>query len=174
MSRREPLIINDYINQSTLFAEPMKKIQDSIINECTKSLTRLMVEIREKLKENDTLSDYCLEHYILDLANELYFVGNCVEKIGIQEDACKAIRQKAYTENRQSTNGTVADRNNMAEKCVINETMVLCIYNRSYKAVKICMDSGYEMLNSLKKIMNRRISELELSKSKYIGESRNE
>ena len=165
MSRREPLIINDYINQSTLFAEPMKKIQDSIINECTKSLTGLMMEIREKLKENDTLSDYCLEHYILDLANELYFVGNCVEKIGIQEDACKAIRQKAYTENRQSTNGTVADRNNMAEKC---------IYNRSYKAVKICMDSGYEMLNSLKKIMNRRISELELSKSKYIGESRNE
>ena len=33
MSRREPLIINDYINQSTLFAEPMKKIQDSIIND---------------------------------------------------------------------------------------------------------------------------------------------
>ena len=55
MSRREPLMINNYINQSTLFAEPMKKIQDSIINECTKSLTDLMIEIREKLKENDTL-----------------------------------------------------------------------------------------------------------------------
>ena len=52
--------------------------------------------------------------------------------------------------------------------------MTLAIYSRAYKKVKLRMDAGYEMLNSLKKVMNKRITEMELSNSRYINNSESE
>ena len=54
------------------------------------------------------------------------------------------------------------------------ETITLNIYSRAYRKVKLRMDAGYEMLASLKKVMNKRISEIELSNSRYIGGNRND
>ena len=55
----------------------------------------------------------------------------------------------------QATGKTVADKTAQAELIAQAETMTLSIYSRAYKKVKLRMDAGYEMLNSLKKVMNK-------------------
>lgn len=177
MARRDEDIISKTKRKKdsmVKYGERLNLLVNDIVMSCTENLTKLMFTIKNYLKEPDLISDSVLETLILDLANELYFVGLEVEKLGIQEDVCKSIRQEAYTISRQEFLGTVVDRNNMADRAVQGETLVQCVYSRSYKSVKIAMDAGYEMLNSLKKIMNRRIAELELSNSKYIGGSAND
>ena len=74
----------------------------------------------------------------------------------------------------QATGKTVADKTAQAELIAQAETMTLAIYSRAYKKVKLRMDAGYEMLNSLKKVMNKRITEMELSNSRYINHSERE
>lgn len=151
-------------------SDTIQEISDKLIEKYCKSLDVEMEVIRLELKENNSLTDDTLEKHILELANTLYFTGSAQEDLGIKEDTCKAIRQEVYSKAReQATGKTVADKTAQAELVAQAETMTLAIYSRAYKKVKLRMDAGYEMLNSLKKVMNKRITEMELSNSRYIN-----
>lgn len=155
-------------------SDTIKEISDKLVTKYCDDLDDLMIDIKSILT-NDTMTDSYLEKAILDLANTLYFTGSAQEDLGIKEDTCKAIRQEVYSKAReQATGKTVADKTAQAELTAQAETMTLAIYSRAYKKVKLRMDSGYEMLNSLKKIMNKRITEMELSNSRYINHSESE
>lgn len=150
----------------------IKEISDELVIKYCKDLDDLMSVIREELQDKGEITDEELEFHILDLANTLYFTGSAQEDLGIKEDTCKAIRQEVYSKAReQATGKTVADKTAQAELIAQEETMTLAIYSRAYKKVKLRMDAGYEMLNSLKKVMNKRITEMELSNSRYINHS---
>lgn len=153
----------------------IKELSDKLVEKYCTPLDVEMEVIRLELKENNSLTDDTLEKHILELANILYFTGSAQEDLGIKEDTCKAIRQEVYSKAReQATGKTVADKTAQAELIAQAETMTLAIYSRAYKKVKLRMDAGYEMLNSLKKIMNKRIAEMELSNSRYINHSESE
>ena len=155
-------------------SDTIKEISDKLVNKYCKDLDDLMSIIREQLQDKGEITDTELEFLIMDLANILYFTGSAQEDLGIKEDTCKAIRQEVYSFYRNEATGTVADKTALAELACQKETMTLAIYSRAYKKVKLRMDAGYEMLNSLKKVMNKRITEMELSNSRYINHSDNE
>jgi hypothetical protein len=178
MSRRDNIKVNTSESKTTEsimknvdnISDTIKEISDKLVNKYCKDLNDLMSVIREELQSNREITDEELEFHILDLANTLYFTGSAQEDLGIKEDTCKAIRQEVYSKAReQATGKTVADKTAQAELIAQAETMTLAIYSRAYKKVKLRMDAGYEMLNSLKKVMNKRITEMELSNSRYIN-----
>ena len=168
MSRRDKTT-NSIMNKVDNTSDMIKDISDNLVEKYCRSLDTEMAIIRLELKENNSLTDDTLEKHILELANILYFTGSAQEDLGIKEDTCKAIRQEVYSRAREEATGTVADKTAKAELISQQETVVLSIYSRAYKKVKIRMDAGYEMLNSLKKVMNKRITEMELSNSRYIN-----
>ena len=173
MSRRDktPASIMNKVD-NTAFV--IKEISDKLVSEYCEDLDDEMCYIRNCLSNNE-MTDQMLETYIMTLANLLYFTGSAQEDLGIKEDTCKAIRQEVYSKAReQATGKTVADKTAQAELIAQAETMTLAIYSRAYKKVKLRMDAGYEMLNSLKKVMNKRITEMELSNSRYINHSESE
>lgn len=179
MSRRDNIKINtsepktaeSIMKNVDSISNTIKEISDGLVTKYCKDLDDIMLNIRTTLGQCNVSDEY-LETSILGLANILYFTGSAQEDLGIKEDTCKAIRQEVYSKAReQATGKTVADRTTQAELIAQAETTTLVIYSRAYKKVKLRMDAGYEMLNSLKKIMNKRISELELSNSRYINHS---
>ena len=181
-SRREGIKVNDEQpkNAETIMQKvdnmsaTIKELSDNLVRKYCKELNILMLNIQGFIKENN-ITDEFLETAILDLANILYFTGSAQEDLGIKEDICKSIRQEVYSKAReQATGKTVADKTAQAELIAQAETMTLAIYSRAYKKVKLRMDAGYEMLNSLKKVMNKRITEMELSNSRYINHSESE
>ena len=181
-SRRERIKVNDekpktaesIMKKVDNISDTIKEISDKLVTKYCDDLDDLMIDIKSILT-NDTMTDSYLETVILDLANTLYFTGSAQEDLGIKEDICKAIRQEVYAKAReQATGKTVADKTAQAELIAQAETMTLAIYSRAYKKVKLRMDAGYEMLNSLKKVMNKRITEMELSNSRYINHSESE
>lgn len=172
MSRRDKTSdsIMDKVNK---YSDTIKDVSDNLVAEYCSDLDNVMSGLRELIYSPHSISNEALECYILDLANTLYFTGSAQEDLGVKEDTCRSIRQELYNKVRDNSSGTVADKNALAELAVQQETIVVSIYSRAYKKVKLRMESGYEMLNSLKKIMNKRISEMELSNSRYIGGNRN-
>lgn len=170
-NKTETKTAEDIMQNVDNISDTIKEISDKLVNNYCKDLDDLMSTIREELQDNGGITDAELEFHIMDLANTLYFTGSTQEDLGIKEDTCKAIRQEVYLKARDSGKGTVADKTARAELAAQSETLTLAIYSRTYKKVKLKVEAGYEMLNSLKKIMNRRISELELSNSRYIGKS---
>ena len=169
--KRNNKTAEDIMKNVDIISDTIKEISDKLVTKYCDDLDDLMIDIKSILT-NDAMTDSYLETAILDLANTLYFTGSAQEDLGIKEDTCKAIRQEVYSKAReQATGKTVADKTAQAELIAQAETMTLAIYSRAYKKVKLRMDAGYEMLNSLKKVMNKRITEMELSNSRYINNS---
>ena len=174
MSRRDKTT-NSIMNKVDNTSNIIKEISDNLVENYCAELDTIMNELHNLLGSSGELSTDTIQNYILYLANILYFTGSAQEDLGIKEDTCKAIRQEVYSKAReQATGKTVADKTAQAELIAQAETMTLSIYSRAYKKVKLRMDAGYEMLNSLKKVMNKRITEMELSNSRYINHSERE
>lgn len=180
-SRREGIKVNDeqpktaesIMKNVDNISDTIKEISDKLVITYCCELDEEMKKIGNMLMCSQNMTDNELGFEILNLANILYFVGAGQEDLGIKEDTCKAIRQEVYSKAReQATGKTVADKTAQAELISQAETMTLAIYSRAYKKVKLRMDAGYEMLNSLKKVMNKRITEMELSNSRYINNSK--
>ena len=172
VNKEQPKTAESIMKSVDSISDTIKEISNKLVNKYCKDLDDLMSIIREQLQDKEGITDEELEFLIMDLANTLYFIGSAQEDLGIKEDTCKAIRQEVYSKAReQATGKTVADKNAQAELIAQTETMTLAIYSRAYKKVKLQMDAGYEMLNSLKKVMNKRIAEMELSNSRYINKS---
>ena len=171
MSRRDktPASIMNKVDNT---ANIVKEISDKLVKEYCEDLDSIMSDLRQEITSKE-IDNYILESYIMELANTLYFTGSAQEDLGIKEDTCKAIRAEIYNKTYEDSTGTVAHKNALSELATQQETIVLNIYSRAYKKVKLRMEAGYEMLNSLKKVMNKRISEMELSNSRYIGGNKN-
>lgn len=174
MSRRYEKTVESVYNKVEITSEQVTQLTRHIVNKICNQLDTRMLDIRDRLeKGTDNISNEELEDYIIGLASDLYFCGSQQEDLGAKEDICKAIRQEVYNNERNNITGTVTDKDTKATAKIKTESIVLTVYSRSYKQVKFKVDAGYEMLNSLKKLMNRRVSELELSNSRYISNRRN-
>lgn len=151
-------------------SEETREMVENLINEYCKQLDDYMKVIDSTLyNATEPLTNEQLEEYILNLASILYFTGSAQEDLGIKEDACKSLRTNVFNRARELAEGTVADKDTAGTLACQCEAIVQAIYGRAYKKIKIKSDAGYEMLNSLKKVMNKRITEAELSNNRYGG-----
>lgn len=168
--------ISDVMDKVNNLSKDVVEISNNLVAEYCRDLDNWMTTIDNDLRKNNSTSipNDVIEDYILNLASILYFTGSAQEDLGVKEDICKSIRAEIYNKVRENATGTVADKDTAATLASQTETITLAIYSRAYKKVKLRMESGQEMLNSLKKIMNRRVAELDLSNSKYVGGVGNE
>ena len=149
----------------------ISEIADRVVGAYTRSLDSLMQEIYKNVVENDNASNNDLEKYFLRLTNTLYFMGEKLERLGLHDDVSKAQFREAYNnayldaQTSLSAQGkpTVAMLTISAENGSVNETVVNAIYSRSYKTFKFKVDSGFEMVKTLSKIISRRMSEDKLA-----------
>ena len=135
-------------------------------------LDKLMQDFYQRHKEIKDVPTAELENLYLELTNLLYFMGDKLEQLGIHDDMSKAARQevynKAYLDNQvkdtdKKNKTTVAENVAVAENAAQYESVVNSIYTRAYKILKYKIDAGYEMVNTLRKIISRRMQEVDLS-----------
>lgn len=143
------------------------------INSYTESLDNLMKDLYEDCIKDKNVEDDVLENYYLELTNMLYFMGAKLENLGIYSDmsraAAKEVFNKTYLNSqiKDKSDGknktTIAECTALAENQSQYETVVNSIYDHAYKVVKYKIDAAYEMVNTLRKIISRRMSENQLS-----------
>lgn len=124
-------------------------------------LEKVMAMTKEILDTNYTDED--LDKILLSLSTELYYLGAKLERVGIREDVAKMIASDKYNDVFLSlTEGTNLVKQSQAEQESIMEQLAYISYSRAYKTLKLKYESGNELLNSIKKVMTRRLSEKEL------------
>lgn len=110
-------------------------------------------------------TDYELEDFCLNLSTYIYFASGMCEQLGIRDDIAKAVYKETYNNARDSASGgTVQDKNTLAELEAQQEQLISVCYTRAYKTVKAKIDSSQELLSSCKKVLSRRMQEIELTK----------
>lgn len=109
------------------------------------------------------VTDEELDDFVMNLPVFLYFAGESQEALGIREDVAKAIRAELYNSTFDKSEGTVAAKTAVAELACQTETVIQIAYSRAYKKVKLRMEIGNELLQSIKKVVTRRTEACKLS-----------
>jgi len=136
----------------------------SIVNNICGDLDNYMRIIDDVLKDvNNPVTDRELDDFIMNLTSLLYFVSDKQEHLGVEEDVAKAVHREVFNRVRERAQGTVSDKDTAADLASQNEAIVLIVKSRAYKIIKAKAEMGFEMVNSLKKVVSRRIAELGLS-----------
>ena len=68
-----------------------------------------------------------------------------------------------HTARASQESGTVADKDSLAELASQEEFIVSAAYTRAYKIMKAKVENAQELLGSCKKVLSRRIAEMNLS-----------
>lgn len=152
----------------------VESIVDKVVSSYTESLTHIMMDIDDNIIKVENPSTDIIEKYFLMLSNALYFVSERTERVGIYDDVSKLAFQEAYNNayltslsKNDGISGakkpTVAESTAEAENNTIEEATINMLYSRAYKMIKSKIDSAQTMVNTLSKIMSRRIQEFGLS-----------
>jgi predicted house-cleaning noncanonical NTP pyrophosphatase (MazG superfamily) len=146
-------------------SKEVDEIVDTLVSEYCEELDQYMNYIDSILvaasDKGTEITDVQLDEFTLNLPSILYSMSGAQESLGIKEDVSTAIRNDVYNRVREKAQGTVADKDTAAELQCITETIISIAYSRAYKKVKLRVEAAYEMLNSVKKVVSRRIAEVE-------------
>jgi len=140
-------------------------VKDIIFPYC-KDLDNYVRFIADCLKDgNNPPTNNELEDFCMNLATYIYFAGGMCENLGIRDDISKALYRETYNSSRESRQGgTVADKDTFAELSSQHEQLTNVCYNRAYKTMKSKVDNAQELLSSVKKVLSRRMQEIELTR----------
>ena len=157
------------VDRIQLHVEDNSKIMDGIVTDIispyVKDLDSYVQFIRGCLKDgNNPPSDVELEDFCMNLSTYIYFAGGMCEQLGIRDDIAKAVYKETFNNARDNHEGTVQDKNSLAELSAQQEQLVSIAYTRAYKIVKSKVDNAQELLSSCKKCLSRRMQEQELTK----------
>lgn len=153
---------NERVESLTVVVRDMVK---KIVDEACKELDTYMSIIEDILCDTDTpVSDGELEDFTLNLPSLLYLVSSRREELRIKEDVAKAVHKDVYNRVREKAQGTVADKDTAADLASQSEAITLIVLQRAGSTIKTREEAAWEMLNSVKKVLTRRVAELELSR----------
>lgn len=163
--------VQELLNNTNANVEYFNKVSAETAIKYTELLDKLMRKIYSNAVSKEA-TDEQLEKYYLELTNTVYFMGDKLEQLNISCDMAKAsekeIYNKAYLANQikdteKKNKTTVAENQAVAEQESQYEAVVSSIYDHAYKMVKFKIDAAKDMINTLRKIISRRMQEQQLS-----------
>lgn len=157
--------VKDILKQNNDNTQYFSNLVEDMVNKYTGGLDELMTNIQTAITDpKNPITDYELESAILKLPNYLYFCGQAIENLSVKQDIAKSIKQNKYSEFHMNTSGTIADKDAKASSEVLYEQIITDIFSRSTKKVSRRIEAGYEMLSACKKVLQRRMLEIERTK----------
>lgn len=158
--------INRLTQQIEGNAKKVNEIIDTIIKPYSKDLDKYVAFIKDCLADGtNPPTDEELEDFCMNLSTYIYFAGGMVEQLGIRDDISKAVYKEMYHSSRASIDkGTVADKDSLAELASQEEYITNICFNRAFKIMKSKVENAQELLASCKKVLTRRVTEMELTR----------
>ena len=143
----------------------IQEIVEGIIKPYCKDLDNYVDFIKSILADGENpptsqeLDDFCM-----NLSVYIYYASGMQEQLGIKDDIARAIYKEMYHSSRDSIDkGTVADKDSLAELASLQEYLVSVCYKRAYNIIKAKVSAAQEMLASVKKVISRRMQEVEIT-----------
>lgn len=157
-------VIYEIMNKVEDNSAKVEKLVDELVDKYCHQLDELVSAFKEVLHDKDNpITEDELDEICLKLPSYLYFIGEAQERFGIKEDIAKSVKMELYNQVHQRTKGTIADKQAASEAATLEEDIVFKAYQRSYKRIKQKLEAAYELLASIKKVISRRETEMQLS-----------
>lgn len=154
--------VNQAIEYSNELNKQIEELVDDVVNPICTDLDRY-VGIVNSIIQKDNIPDRDLEAVVLNLSAILYYVSAQREKIGLKSSMCVIIYKDVFNRARALATGTVQDKTTAAQLQAQSQEIANVIYDSAYNIIKNKEEKGECLLSAVKKVLSRRISELQLS-----------
>ena len=154
-------------NMSTVehYSVVIDDMVDEIVDKYTSELDEYIRFVNDVVRdENNPPSNQELDDFALTIPTLMYFSSQGQESLGVKEDVAKLFKAEAYNKVYGGLEGTIADKKAEAELLTSDEELVQMIYERAYKKVRLKLNLANEVLQSVKKVITRRVSEQDLTR----------
>ena len=102
---------------------------------------------------------------MLKLSIRAYSFGDVKERSAIKAECAEILKKEAYAVSFNSSEGSVAVKDNTSILNISNEIVSECIYNLVASLFKIKLDELRRVIDILKTILMSRLSEMKMSSS---------
>lgn len=147
-----------------------EEVYKGLVSSATEDLDQLMKEVYTQVVIPDDVPFEVVSKLYTKLGNYIYFIGERLEKIGLQADisehSMKESYNTAYNSSLIGVDGkkrTATELNVIAETASLSESVLNDIYLRAYKTVKFKVDSAQSMLNTLGRVFSKKLQEINFS-----------
>ena len=169
MIEKEKLIAS--YDELSSASEDAQEVYNKLVETVTEDLDSVMQKVYEEIVMKDDVPIDTIQTLFIQLGNYVYFFGSRVEQVGLDSDLAENLMKEkynlAYNDNLIASDGKKRTANELtaiAEKYSLSETVLSDIYKRVYKTVKFKVDSAQSMVQSLSKVLSKRMQEFSFSK----------
>jgi hypothetical protein len=142
----------------------VNNLVDSLVAKFGKDLERAVDKVRNALKENDKVSNEELERFVMEVPVYMYYALEGLEKLGIEGDNAKMLKQDVFNRSYIDTDGTIEDKKKQAELDSVTEQYVEIAYQRAYKKLKEKINKAELVYTGTKKVLDKRTQEIFINK----------
>lgn len=142
----------------------VSQMVDSIIGNNSTEIDEYINFVRNLFLNSSQILDDDLDKIILKIPVYIYYLTQILQEIDIRKGV--SAENAKYTENEvllQST-GTVAEKQAKATNATVNNRVVQLAYKTASAKIQAKMNGALEILNSAKKVQQRRLEEMKLTK----------
>ena len=148
-----------------------ERITRDVVDTYSQDLDFIMGDIYKDIVCKDQPPINTLEKYFLELSNCLYYMGDKLERLGVYDVMSKNAYKEVYNKKYLGLTDigdtkkkpTVAELTAIAENEAQYENIINDVYSKAYKIVKNKVDAATTMLNSISKIISKRMAEMQLN-----------
>ena len=163
--------VSKLMRETTSNVEYFEHVVSTVTTVWAEDLDEVMDKIYQDILLVDQPPLNTLEKHFLELSNCLYYMGEKLERLGVYDvmskNAYKEVYNKSYLNQTDigdtKKKPTVAELTAQAENYAQYENIVSDVYAKAYKIVKNKVDAATTMLNSISKIISKRMTEMQLN-----------
>ena len=150
------------LNNVELTYQDIVEIANELVADYTKDLDSIVKNIEDNI---ESLSNDDIRNLMLKLSIRAYSFGDVKERSAIKAECAEILKKEAYAVSFNSSEGSVAVKDNTSILNISNEIVSECIYNLVASLFKIKLDELRRVIDILKTILMSRLSEMKMSSS---------
>lgn len=139
--------------------EELSLIADETFNEISKDIVKEINLIRET---SISASNDILRRYILNLSVQSFRLSDIKEKATFKSELAESIRKEKYSIKFLESDGTVANKENLANVAISEELVVEKLYEMVSNRTKTLLDECHRVVDALKTVLMTRVNEAKL------------
>ena len=135
----------------------------------TKEANECISEIEKLIKDKEDIDIHVLNYYITEIPIIIFNLVDNIQQLAVKSDAAKMQRKEVFNNSMmEQYTGTIADKTSVAQQACQNEQFIKDVFTRVYKQCERKIDVLEMLHGSLKKILQWRVSELEVTRTNIL------
>ena len=137
----------------------------TIISDATVEIDNYIEKVRQCFLSEKDIPDGDLDKIILQIPIYVYYLTNVLQQLDVKKGI--ASEQAKYYENEALLNatGTVAEKQAKSENATVKDRMTQLAYKSAVSIIQGKINGAMEILSSAKKVQQRRLLEMQLTKA---------